>query len=114
MSSAEDAARLQYQQLINEYGAALAAKEDARAKDLLVRATVAWEKLRTFPGPESEIDSDAHLVAAIQFAIKADDPHEAKRLYDSMSAKFQNIINGDSKNTTLMAWLATANDPRVN
>ena len=113
MSTAEDAARLQYSQLVNEYGAALAAKEP-RAKDLLVRATVAWEQLRTFPGPESELDSDVHLVTAIQFAIKADDPQEGKRLYDSMSAKFQNIINGDSKNTTLMAWLASANDPRHN
>lgn len=55
-----------------------------------------------------------HLVTAIQFAIKADDPEEGKRLFDSMSAKFQSIITGDSKNTTLMAWLASANDPRVN
>ncbi|MFO0735983.1 MAG: hypothetical protein U0270_08885 [Labilithrix sp.] len=107
MSSAEDEARLKYQQLVNEYGAALVSKDAARAKDLLVRSTVAWEQLRTYPGPESELDGDVHLVTALQFAIHAEDAQEAKRLYDSMSPKFQSIISGDSTNTRLMAWLAS-------
>ncbi len=106
MSAAEEATRLQYQQLVNEYGAALVAK-DERAKDLLVRATVVWEQLRAFGGEESHLDTDAHLVTALQFAIEAADAQEAHRLYASMSKQYQAIISGEGNNKTLMAWLET-------
>ena len=106
MSAAEESSRITYQQLINEYGAALAVK-DARAQELFDRATFAWEQLRKFPGPESELDNDAHLVNALQFAIKAEDAREANRLYLAMGSKLQSLINGDGQNKTLMAWLAS-------
>ena len=107
MSAAEEETRLQYQQLVNEYGAALVAKDAPRAKELLIRATVVWEQLRTFGGLESHLDTDAHLVTALQFAIEAGDAQEAHRLYASMSKQYQAIISGDGNNKTLMAWLAT-------
>ena len=68
---------------------------DAARRDLLVRSTVAWEQLRTYPGPESELDGDVHLGTAAPVRDPRADAQEAKRPYDSMSPKFQSIISGD-------------------
>lgn len=109
MSSAEDATRLQYQQLVNEYGAALAVK-DPRAEELLVRATLAWEQLRRFGGAESALPTDAHLVTALQFAIEAGDAREAGRIYASMSKPFQDMLREGAQNAALMAWISSCEE----
>jgi hypothetical protein len=84
----EDEARGQYQDALHSYAAALVAR-DPIAKELFAKATAAWERLRTLPCEEAQLDIDMHLVAALAFAVQARDACEAKRIYDSMSDRYQ-------------------------
>jgi hypothetical protein len=88
-----DDAKAEYRRLMDSYGDALKAK-DPLAKELFARATGVWEQIRAFNREESQLDADMHLVLAISHAIQADDPVEAKRIYDAMSEKYRSTADG--------------------
>jgi hypothetical protein len=80
--SADDALEA-YRRLMATYGYALSTG-DPMAQTVFAEATALWEQLRALDRDE-QLDPDRHLVLAISYAIQANDPVEAKRIYDAMS-----------------------------
>lgn len=107
----EESARAQYNDLMRAYAAALVAR-DTTVPELFSEATLAWDRLRTFPCEEAALPFDMHLLLALSFAIQATDAVEARRLYDSMSEDFQRNIDAvDTFGPTLKIWRITKPKP---